>query len=239
VDAHRHCRSASALLNTPYKRSIDACRDIWKNEGIAGFYRGTGISAVTYGIGSGLWWLTYEHTKTALAQYEGEKRVGWKGQAVAGFAAGLVATVFSNPFDVVKTRLQSHPGRVIAGVSTGELYKGARHGIQTMFREEGLAAFARGMPVRMIQRGPTAAISALFYEVIMRFGTTADDGSSPFAALWPTSRAPAEAGGVSRAGTLSTLSSPIVPAPATHTPASPGSDSPPAVARAASDDGRT
>lgn len=55
-----------ALPGSPYKSSIQVVRDIWKHERVAGFYRGLGITAITYGIGSGAWWSIYEYTKPSL-----------------------------------------------------------------------------------------------------------------------------------------------------------------------------
>jgi hypothetical protein len=91
-------------------------------------------------------------------------------QATAGGIAGATATFLSNPLDVVKTRLQSHPGHRVNGISAGaitdERYRGALDGLRHMIKEEGYIAFTRGLPTRVVQRVPTAAFGAIILELV-------------------------------------------------------------------------
>jgi hypothetical protein len=44
----------------------DTTRQIWKHEGVRGFYRGFGAMLLTYIPGSVVWWMSYEHCKVLL-----------------------------------------------------------------------------------------------------------------------------------------------------------------------------
>lgn len=111
------------LRNSPYSSFSDACRKIYRAEGIKGFFTGLTATFVTGGLASAVWWVVYENTKASLyaAQTPAAAPVSSSGnssvwsevwsvnrwpQINSGFIAGTITAVLINPLDVVKTRLQ-------------------------------------------------------------------------------------------------------------------------------------
>lgn len=84
---------------------IDACRKIYKVEGITGLYRGFWISSIQ--IVSGVFYVsTYEGVRHLLTQDTPVGRVDSKVKAlIAGGAASLVGQTIVVPFDVLSQHL--------------------------------------------------------------------------------------------------------------------------------------
>lgn len=84
---------------------IDACRKIYKVEGITGLYRGFWISSIQ--IVSGVFYVsTYEGVRHLLTQDTPLGRVDSKVKAlIAGGAASLVGQTIVVPFDVLSQHL--------------------------------------------------------------------------------------------------------------------------------------
>jgi|EP01047_Picozoa_sp_COSAG01_P058165 solute carrier family 25 iron transporter 28/37 len=76
---------------------------------------------------------------------------------VAGGVAGGCAASFTTPLDVVKTRLQTQG-------ATNQRYSGALDAVETIYRQEGLSAFGRGMGPRVLFHVPSMAICWTTYE---------------------------------------------------------------------------
>lgn len=84
---------------------IDACRKIYKVEGVTGLYRGFWISSIQ--IVSGVFYVsTYEGVRHLLTQDTPLGRVDSKVKAlIAGGAASLVGQTIVVPFDVLSQHL--------------------------------------------------------------------------------------------------------------------------------------
>jgi hypothetical protein len=114
------------IASSPYKSFLHACKEIYKNEGLKGFFQGFGATFLTSGIASAIWWCVYENTKNFLYKHSNSKEISedkeveqtknlWEAvvgvnripQIVAGFTAGTITSTIINPLDVVKTRLQT------------------------------------------------------------------------------------------------------------------------------------
>ncbi|KAL3944667.1 MAG: hypothetical protein SGBAC_001275 [Bacillariaceae sp.] len=102
--------------------------------------------------------MTYEHLKSvwkprAQSEYPQVPARSW--DLLVGGIAGGVGSYLTNPFDVIKTRLQT----------SSELYGGS---VRTCFsitlQEGGAAAFLRGSVPRLIHKVPANAFFFLFYE---------------------------------------------------------------------------
>ena len=79
-----------------------------------------------------------------------------------GAIAGSVSAGCVTPMDVIKTRLQ-----VVGGA---ERYPGGiRDAVATIYREEGAAAFSKGLLPRMMVQAPLFGITLLSYEVLKAF----------------------------------------------------------------------
>lgn len=81
----------------------------------------------------------------------------------AGMAAGLMATVTSNPLDVVTTRLMAVKRSQVAPVGTLET-------ITQMYVNEGLRSFYKGFGPNVLRIGTFNVVLWAVYEQIRKLG---------------------------------------------------------------------
>ena len=102
---------------------------------------------------------------------------------LSGCVSGAFAAALTTPLDVVKTALQTQGLRAPtaeSGLSREApkhfevRYKGAREAVRAIYQAHGLRGFVWGMRPRMLQVGPSCAISWCAYEsmkhTLDRFG---------------------------------------------------------------------
>lgn len=135
-----------------YKGGFDAFRQVWRHEGLRGFYRGWGASVLTYAPFSAVWWSTYAVTKGFLYRKTGviESSSGMQRgpdfllQSMSGVVAAFSGVMFTNPMDVVKTRMQTKTG------SSAAAEGGILKNLTTLVKEEGWMAMTKGASVRYV-----------------------------------------------------------------------------------------
>lgn len=66
----------------------------------------------------------------------------------SGGVSSMIATIFTNPIEVVKTRLQLQ-GELKSRGSHNRFYKSVTHGLYVIARSEGLAGLQSGLPAMM------------------------------------------------------------------------------------------
>ncbi len=76
----------------------------------------------------------------------------------AGIAGGFAATVATQPFDMIKTRLQLRP----------QDYGNTAFALKKIIREEGVRGLFSGMLPRMLRKSFSSAISWSVYEEMVR-----------------------------------------------------------------------
>lgn len=108
---------------------------------------------------SGIYWLSYEHLKKRIQKWDLDFAVT---SFLSGSLSGSIAAVFTNPFDVCKTRLQ-----VGAETKPNPLVK--RPSMWNMFlqiaKNEGISAFYIGLIPRILKIAPSCAVMISTYEV--------------------------------------------------------------------------
>ena len=76
---------------------------------------------------------------------------------LAGAGAGAIASAVTTPFDVAKTRLQTQG-------DSGKRYKGMFDALATIWREERLRGYVRGIRPRVVFHATSGAICWSVYE---------------------------------------------------------------------------
>ncbi|CAI5467164.1 unnamed protein product [Closterium sp. Yama58-4] len=84
-----------------------------------------------------------------------------------GAMAGAMATIFTSPLDVLKTRVMTQE------VLPGQAYLGTREMLAKVWAEEGIVAFGRGMTPRLLYKVPSSAVFLVSYEAMRRILVTA------------------------------------------------------------------
>jgi solute carrier family 25 iron transporter 28/37 len=140
-----------------YSHPITCFKQVLKNEGMRAFfisYPTTLLMNVPYTCAH---FITYESVKHFLRDPKDSNTdiATWKHFS-AGALAGAISAAISNPFDVVKTQLQTH----------GLEYNGIRDVLARMRREPGglTRGLARGIVPRVLYYTPSAAITWTIYE---------------------------------------------------------------------------
>ncbi|KAK1830255.1 mitochondrial carrier protein RIM2 [Podospora conica] len=170
---------SGGVARRQYKNSWDCIKQILRNEGLRGLYKG--MSASYLGVAeSTLQWVMYERLKRSLARREeliqisGREKgtwdhvVDWFGNSGAAGSAKLVAAILTYPHEVARTRLRQAP------TADGKpKYTGLVQCFKLVFKQEGMAGLYGGMTPHLLRTVPSAAIMFGMYEGILRlFGTS-------------------------------------------------------------------
>lgn len=162
-----------------YRSLWGAARDIFRTEGIRGLFAGFGATAIRDAPYAGLYVVLYEQSKRSLASIlagpPSELNLNEGGTTVTttttprappsstfinfvsgALAAGL-ATTITNPFDVVKTRVQLMPGK----------YRNMWRASRLMLREDGMRSLFGGLGLRMGRKALSSALAWTVYEELI------------------------------------------------------------------------
>ncbi|KAF9090140.1 hypothetical protein BGX23_006194 [Mortierella sp. AD031] len=176
--------SATATTTTipKYTSTLDLARQIYRQEGILGFYRGYFITLGVFVPYSMIYFASYEQLKDmAWRQLQSTRRrdQGQRSQAkqddrehvlpfftivgCAAVACGIAAGI-SNIVDVVKTRWQT------SILSTTDETSSTRRIATQLFRQGGFGSFTRGMGARIMWMVPSVTISMSTFEWLKAHG---------------------------------------------------------------------
>jgi solute carrier family 25, member 33/36 len=166
--------ASGGAMKRQYRNSWDCVRQVLRDEGVRGLYKG--MSASYLGVAeSTLQWVLYEQMKGSLRRREerlvasGRERtwwdrtVAWTGMVGAAGGAKLIAAVLTYPHEVARTRLRQAP------IADGRpKYTGLIQCFRLVFKEEGLMGLYGGMTPHLLRTVPSAAIMFGMYEGILR-----------------------------------------------------------------------
>ncbi|KAF2704508.1 mitochondrial carrier [Pleomassaria siparia CBS 279.74] len=153
-----------------YTSLFSASRDIFKTEGLRGFFAGFGATAVRDAPYAGLYVLFYELSKRRLSTIAtkieekagGGERLSSSASLGINFISGVMAaglgTTVTNPFDAIKTRLQLMPGRYANMLQAGK----------RMLKEEGVGSLFDGLGIRIARKAVSSALAWTVYEELIR-----------------------------------------------------------------------
>lgn len=170
------CQNIGALTNTtPQATSTSGTqmlpnsnyaviRQIFREEGFRGFYKG--LSASYLGVTEGtIYWVLYERLKRLPAGTEGRGRVfEWFCLLGSAGTAKFVASAITYPHEVLRTRLRQPR---VNGVLK---YTGLMQTLRTVIAEEGVRSLYGGLSAHLLRVVPNAAVMFSVYEGILRWG---------------------------------------------------------------------
>lgn len=148
-------------VQTGPARIVPAIKNIWREGGFLGFFRGNGLNVMKVAPESAIKFYTYEMLKTVIGDIKGEQMadIGTSGRLIAGGLAGAVAQTAIYPMDLVKTRLQTFACESGKVPSLGKLSK-------DIWVHEGPRAFYRGVVPSLLGIIPYAGIDLAAYEAL-------------------------------------------------------------------------
>ncbi|PIC39719.1 hypothetical protein B9Z55_011318 [Caenorhabditis nigoni] len=131
----------------------------WATKGISAFYLGWTPTMLRDIPFSGIYWAGYDWFKTRLTRLQGPDHSPFVVSFVSGASAGVVASVFTHPFDVIKTNAQ-----IRIGGNLDSMNKSIGEVIREMYQTRGMGAFSAGLLPRLVKVSPACAIMISFYE---------------------------------------------------------------------------
>ncbi|XP_060774530.1 mitochondrial glycine transporter B-like isoform X1 [Neoarius graeffei] len=140
-----------------YSSVCGALRSVCETEGPRALYSGLTATLLRDAPFSGIYVMIYSQSKRALPHELGSSGLVPLLNFSCGVFAGILASVVTQPADVVKTHMQVNPTR----------YCTTRHTLQLIYTEQGLAGFFRGAVPRSLRRTLMAAMAWTVYEQLM------------------------------------------------------------------------
>ncbi|KAK6182386.1 hypothetical protein SNE40_010090 [Patella caerulea] len=143
-------------FTTPYQ----CARDVVKQHGIRGLYKGLVIMSYRDIPSYGLYCLTFEYLEHLMHKYTLTDKNGITANLFAGGMAGTVCWFSIMPMDVVKSRLQADLDNV---------YKGLIDCARKTVREDGFRALYKGTIITCIRAFPVNAATFLVYSQSLKY----------------------------------------------------------------------
>eukprot|EP00578_Thalassiosira_sp_NH16_P021182 CAMPEP_0181093812 /NCGR_PEP_ID=MMETSP1071-20121207/9654_1 /TAXON_ID=35127 /ORGANISM="Thalassiosira sp., Strain NH16" /LENGTH=311 /DNA_ID=CAMNT_0023176089 /DNA_START=289 /DNA_END=1224 /DNA_ORIENTATION=- len=136
-------QSSSAAVGELSKASghpVAIAKKIFERDGVLGFWKGMRPTLVGIIPSRSVYFYSYESTKRFLGSH-GMLEGGIPNALVSGLSAGVAGNTLTNPIWVVKTRLQ-----LMADSTAGQkVYSGYRDAVKSIFKEEGIGGFYKGI----------------------------------------------------------------------------------------------
>ena len=170
----------------PYRNMFDAASTIVREEGPMALYKGASVAFVMVSHG-GIQFVAYEFLKSHFGTYTRAERAKKQdherisvlealedslGYLTMGAASKILASTFTYPLQVIKSRLQQRADAVDIS-QEGEIrvkrreYKGVVDCVSRIWRNEGFLGFFKGCVPNALRVAPSSAITFVVYETVM------------------------------------------------------------------------
>ncbi|XP_013773656.1 solute carrier family 25 member 44-like [Limulus polyphemus] len=146
-------------FNQKHRRSVVASiiNELYRKDGLKGFYRGYFASLCTYVPGSALWWMFYPLYSEWLASLLPVATSHLLIHCMAGPMGGISVCFITNPLDIVRARIQVQRMDSFLGTSI------------LLWKEEGFRIFTKGVSARLVQSSIFSFLVVLGYETLKRW----------------------------------------------------------------------
>ncbi|KAJ3215646.1 Mitochondrial carrier protein ymc2 [Dinochytrium kinnereticum] len=155
---------AGGAEKAAYKGPLDFAKKVVGQYGIAGLYKGQGITLLRECHGYGIYFLTYEAMiqRTMRLEKKARSEISALTQCSFGALSGYTLWVMIYPIDVIKSRLQTDSFNLVE-----QKYKGSVDCARKILAVEGIRGFYRGFLACMLRAGPVNAVTFVAYEATM------------------------------------------------------------------------
>lgn len=138
-----------------YQSIVDGTRQIYRSEGLRGFYRG--LVPSLFGVSHGaLQFMAYESLKRERAKQTQQGNLNATDYLLLSGAAKIFAGSLTYPYQLVRARLQMY--------NAEGMYKGVYDVLSQVWRKEGLAGFYKGLGPNLLRVMPSTWVTFLVYE---------------------------------------------------------------------------
>ncbi len=148
-------RFEAERYHTSYQSIIGAIQTILKTEGMAGLFRGWGSTLARDTPHTAIYVGTYERLKKHLDVEERPLR-----RIAASISSGIIASMLTQPFDMVRARIQispnTHPNFFMA--------------VGQVVGREGIVGLFRGLGLRLARKSMNSAVAWFIFEEMTSVG---------------------------------------------------------------------
>ncbi|CZS93068.1 hypothetical protein WAI453_000801 [Rhynchosporium graminicola] len=149
-----------------YSSLAASIRDIARQEGPRGFFRGLGAGVAQIVPYMGIFFSTYETLRLPLSHLS---LPYGSGDATAGVLASVFAKSAVFPLDLIRKRLQVQgPTRSRYVHRNIPEYKGVSRTLREIVRKEGRRGLYRGLTVSLFKSAPASAVTMWTYERVLK-----------------------------------------------------------------------
>eukprot|EP00742_Colponemidia_sp_Colp-10_P004259 GILJ01004544.1.p1 GENE.GILJ01004544.1~~GILJ01004544.1.p1 ORF type:complete len:323 (-),score=30.87 GILJ01004544.1:210-1142(-) len=143
-----------------YHGTLDAFKQIYRSEGLAGLYKGVGPTTQRASLLTASQLPAYDHSKHLILKHQWLQE-GRPLHFASSMLAGLVAAAVTSPVDVVKTRIMNQkPGQ--------HLYLNTVDCFTKILRSEGLHGLYKGFIPNWIRLGPHTIVTFIVFEELRK-----------------------------------------------------------------------
>lgn len=146
------------------RRIVDVVKEVFRNEGIGGFYRGLCASYVGASE-TMIYFVLYERMKMLMGSTSENEKLSPVGYICSAFFSKCCATIAVYPHEVARTRLRQESVKS----AKDKLYKGFLQTLQKVYKDEGWTGLYGGMGAHLMRQVPNTVIMFLTYESIVNF----------------------------------------------------------------------
>ena len=132
-------------------------KEIYKNEKLAGFYRGYFLSTFLVSLNSALWWPFYYFYQGKLRSYLPDNYPTIAIQCMCGPLSSFSANFLTNPFDVLRANTQLSKQRISSFVL-----------MRTLWQQDKYRLFYRGLTARLSYSCLYSFLIILGYETVKK-----------------------------------------------------------------------
>ena len=180
--------SKNTFQQYKYNGSLDALKQIVKNEGISGLYKGYAATLASYGPFSAFYFLFYEQLKSRCKMFlngksnntnnlyrsdEGKSDLPFPYVVLCSATAGAAASWITSPLDMAKLRLQiqrSSSNSIISPTSSSPYqHKGMIDCLSEIYKQGGFHGLFRGAGARVLHFTPATMITMTCFETCRSF----------------------------------------------------------------------
>lgn len=155
-------RFAAQGTKKVYDGLLVSIREIQRQEGLRGYFRGLSAAVGQIVPYMGLFFMSYEGFRQVLG---GRNMPFGSGDATSGILASVLAKTCVFPLDLVRKRLQVQgPTRTRYIHSNIPEYRGVLRTLYAIFKIEGIRGWYRGLTVSLIKAAPASAVTMWTYE---------------------------------------------------------------------------
>mmetsp|Transcript_19339 Transcript_19339/g.25544 ORF Transcript_19339/g.25544 Transcript_19339/m.25544 type:complete len:302 (-) Transcript_19339:160-1065(-) len=136
---------------------MGTAKDLLKNQGIGGFYRGIDSNIARAMVLNGTKMACYDQAKGYVVEFTGLPKTHLMTQFLSAASAGFFMTCTVSPFDMIRTRLMNQP-------ADAKIYNNAVDCFMKICKEEGPLTLWRGFMPIWSRFAPTTTLQLIIFE---------------------------------------------------------------------------